>query len=71
MEKDMKNVIEIYPSKEHTAKAYEIFCEKRFRALLVEKAGETIYQGDQLAITLFCGELRLSGVLYSNISKKD
>jgi len=60
----MMNRIEIYPSREHLDKAYGVFCAKRFKALLVERSSSGIYEGDSLAMDLFCAELRKAGALF-------
>lgn len=55
--------IEIYPDKKHEAKAYEVFCQKRFKALMVQK-GNGVYSGDTEIMGVFCEELRKSQVVF-------
>lgn len=55
--------VEIYPDKKHEEKAYEVYCEKRFKALMVQK-GFGLYSGDSEIMKVFCEELRKSKVIF-------
>jgi hypothetical protein len=56
--------IEIYPSKADQAKAYGIYCEKRFRAFGIERREAGVYSGDSDSMEMFTVELWKNKILF-------
>lgn len=67
--KDMMNRIALDDSKQSQDRAYEVFCAKRFRALLVAREDAGTYSGDDEAMEMFCAELEAVGVPYMNVNE--
>lgn len=65
----MEKLIEIYPAGVHEAKAYEVFCAKRFRALKVERVHAGTYKADEEIIEVMEVELAKAGVRFTRVSE--